>query len=354
MSQTPEEITEQLKDNLDGEVDNNDAQTAGKFASQLSEELDEEVIEVDDVEIAQNFYQYLDYNVAPESAKTTILRHLASQEDTEVSEILNRSQDDGVEDLNVEDIEEADNFINVEVKVDQIWDNDTDVLSQVGLAYDETGRIKFKAWEESQKPLLAEGQSYRLERVATDEFQGNMEISINSETNVEMLDEDIEMPDRTETFTGVLVDIQTGSGLIRRCTSEGCNRVLDNGSCQEHGDVEGEFDLRIKGVLDNGHTTQGVVLNREFTEQISGVRLEEAKSMAKEAFDTSVVTDEISSEVLLRYYEVEGWTSDYGDMIAEEVEEVSDVGEYDVSDLVQRLTALSTNGFEQEDLTQVN
>lgn len=358
MTQEPEEIRQELVDRLeeeDDDVDEDNAEAAAHLAAELWEDLDHEVVEIEPDKLAYDFYNYLDYDVEPENAKSTILRNLASSEGLEVGDLLEGGEGSGeIPEVDVRDIDEADQFVTVEVQVSDIWDNDTDVLSQVGLVQDETGRIKFKTWEKSQKPLLTEGQSYRLERVATDEYQGNMEISINSNTNVEMINKEIEEPDNTETFTGTLVDVKSGSGLIQRCTEDGCNRVLSDGTCAEHGDVEGEFDLRIKGVLDNGATTQDIVLNRELTEMLTGIRIDEAEKMAKEALDTAVVADEMADELLLKYFQVEGWVSDYGDLIAQDAEVVTENEEYDVTELVERLSALQTNNFSGQDSTEVN
>lgn len=358
MTTEPEQVRQDLVERLKeegGDVDDENAEAAAHLASELWEELDHDVIDVEPAEIAYNSYNYLDYDVEPETARSTILRNLASTEGAEVTEILEGGEGGGeVPEVEVGEIEEPDQFVTMEVEVADIWDNDTDVLSQVGLVQDETGRIKFKTWEKSQKPLLTEGQTYRLERVATDEFQGNMEVSINSQTEVEMISKEIEEPSTTETFTGTLVDMQAGSGLIQRCTEENCTRVLKDGSCSEHGDVEGEFDLRIKGVLDDGETTQDIVLNREFTEQLTGIRIDEAEQMAKDALDTSVVGDEMADEILLKYFRVEGWTSDYGDLIVQDAEEVDEHEEYDLTEMVERLSALQTNNFGDQDPTEVN
>lgn len=354
MSEKLDDITEQLEDELDEdseELNEEYVQTAGQSALDIQGQLDEDIVDVETLEIAQNIYKYLNHNVDPDSAERTILRNLANENDAEINEILSESGgNEEVEDVKVEEIDEPNEFVNIEVQVSDIWDNDTDVLSQVGLAHDETGKIKFQTWEKSQKPLLTEGQAYRLERVATDEYQGNMSVSINSNTSVEMIDREIEEPDNSEEFTGALVDLRRGSGLIKRCTEGDCNRTLDNGTCSEHGDVEGDFDLRIKGVLDNGETTKDIILSREYTEEITGIRLEEAEQMAKDALDTEVVVEEMASEVMLHYYSVEGWVGDNGDLIAQEINEVTD-SPYEVSDLTERLTALES-GHNQADITQ--
>ena len=102
------------------------------------------------------------------------------------------------------------------------------------------------------------------------------------------------------------MDIQSGSGLIKRCPVEGCTRVLQNGRCSEHGEVDGEFDMRIKGVLDDGHEVTEVIFDQEATEDITGISLDEAKQMAMDALDTTVVADEIRGKLLGRYYRVTG------------------------------------------------
>lgn len=327
--------------------------TAEELAEDLMEDLTDEVdVTVDELE--ERFNNYIEYDVNPESARQTILRNVASAQGMEVSEALSGGGD-GIQKVKVEDIEEEGNFVTLEVEVTELWDNDTDSIAQVGLVHDDTGRIKFKTWDKSEKPLLTEGQSYRLEGVATDSFQNNMEVSVNSRTEVELIDESFEVPDNTESFTGTVVDVRSGSGLIRRCTEEGCTRVLDNGECAEHGSsVEGEFDLRIKAVLDNGTETQDIVVNKELTEKITGLPIQEAEQMAKDALDTDVVGEEMADRILLNYYQVEGWTSDYDDLIVQEIDEsLGEDEETSVQELVDRLNSLDAGGFEQEDLTEV-
>jgi replication factor A1 len=125
---------------------------------------------------------------------------------------------------------------------------------------------------------------------------------------IEELDEDLEVGDDDVTVEGALVDVQSGSGLIKRCPEEDCTRVLQNGRCSEHGEVEGEFDLRIKGVIDDGNEVHEVIFDRETTEAVTGITLEKAQEMAMDALDTSVVADEMREKTLGRYYHVVGPT----------------------------------------------
>ena len=142
--------------------------------------------------------------------------------------------------------------------------------------------------------------------MVTDEYQGQFSIKLNRTTEITELEEAIEVGDDTVEVEGALVDVQSGSGLIKRCPETDCTRVLQNGRCSEHGEVDGEFDMRIKGVIDDGRSVQEVLFAREATEPVAGITLEEAKDMAMDALDTTVVADEISATVLGRYFRVRG------------------------------------------------
>jgi replication factor A1 len=273
---------------------------AREIVEQFSEHLD---LEVDEVE------QRLDnlvneYRVPVEEARRSVVNNYLDEADVERDAIRGG---DG-EAATVADIDADEQWLDVTVKVVDLWEPGSDAISQVGLVGDESGTIKFVAFETSDLPELEEGAVYELGNVVTDEYQGNYSIKLNRTTSITQLDEEIEVGDDTDTVEGALVDIQSGSGLIKRCPEEGCTRVLQNGRCSEHGDVEGEFDMRVKGVIDDGATVQEVIFDREATEELSGITLDEAKSMAMDALDTTVVAEEIRADVLGRYYRVTGPT----------------------------------------------
>ena len=214
----------------------------------------------------------------------------------------------GNEQVNVAEVDAPEEWVDVRAKVVELWDPRADAVAQVGLLGDETGTIKFTKWSKSDLPELEEGKSYELRNVVTDEYQGRFSVKLNRTTTIEELDEDIEVGDDNVEVEGALVDIQSGSGLIKRCPEEDCTRVLQNGRCSEHGEVEGEFDLRIKGVLDDGEEVTEVIFDEDATEQLTGITLEAAKEMAMDALDTTVVADEMRADILGRYYKVTGPT----------------------------------------------
>ncbi|SEP25460.1 replication factor A1 [Halorientalis persicus] len=191
------------------------------------------------------------------------------------------------------------------VQVVELWEPNSDAVGQVGLVGDETGTAKFTAWAKSDLPTLEEGESYLLENVVTDEYRGNYSFKLNGATDVTHLDETVEVGDQSVSIDGMLVDIQDGSGLIRRCSEDDCSRTLRNGRCSEHGEVEGEFDMRIKGVIDDGQTAYDVVVGRELTEELGGISVSEAKQIAMDSLDTEVISDQLEAKLIGRYVEVE-------------------------------------------------
>ncbi len=232
----------------------------------------------------------------------------------------------------IAELDAPDEWTNLRVKVVELWDSDSDAVAQSGLIGDESGRIKFTSWAKSNLPLLEEGKSYELENVVTDEFQERIGVNLNSSTEITEIDEEVEVGSGDIEVSGAFVDVQSGSGLIKRCPKEDCTRVLQNGRCSEHGEVEGEFDLRVKGVIDDGEKVYDVLLDRERTEEITGITMEEAKQQSMDALDTSVVTDEIEEHLIGRYYRVKGpRIGRY--LLVDEMEDASEP-EFDLDDLL--------------------
>jgi replication factor A1 len=287
---------------------------AAEIAEQFSDHLD---VDADDVEERlQNLVD--EYRVPVDEARRSVVNSYLDEAGLERDE-LGRG---GAEEVLLADIDEDEQWVDVTAKVVDLWEPRSDSIAQVGLLGDESGTLKFVSFKTSELPELEEGAVYSLGNVVTDEYQGNFSVKLNRTTSIKELDEEIEVGDNAVAVEGALVDIQSGSGLIKRCPEEGCTRVLQNGRCSEHGNVEGEFDLRIKGVLDDGEEVQDVIFNKEMTEDLTGITLEEAKQMAMDALDTTIVVDEMRDDLVGVYYRVTGPT----------------LGRYVLADDVERLT----------------
>ncbi|WP_226480988.1 replication factor A [Natrinema amylolyticum] len=299
-------------------------QHADDIHEQFSDHLDD--VSVEDVE--ERLITLVDeYKVPMDEARRSVTNHYLEEAGLDREDISSGDS----EKANVEDVDEPEEWIDLTAKVIELWDPRSDSVAQVGLLGDPTGTIKFTKWAKSDLPALEEGGVYELRNVVTDEYQGRYSVKLNSTTVIEELDEELEVGNDTSEVEGALVDMQSGSGLIKRCPEEGCTRVLQNGRCNEHGEGEGEFDLRIKAVVDDGIDAHEVIFDKDATEDLTGLSLEEAKDMAMDALDTTVVADEIRDDIVGTYYRIEGPT--FGRyVLADDVEELD--GPVDAEELL--------------------
>ena len=203
----------------------------------------------------------------------------------------------------VKDITSDGKWISLKAKVVQLWENEKPSISQIGLLGDDTGTVKFVIWTKSDLPALEEGKSYIFKNVVTDSWQGRFSVKLNKTTTM-VPTEDVEVASNDTAMTGAIVDVQSGSGLVKRCPE--CNRILVKGACVDHGKQEGEYDLRVKAVIDDGRTAQDIILNQELTHRVTGIDVKVAKKMAMDAVDPAVVLDEIKRILLGKYFTVKG------------------------------------------------
>ncbi|ADE03265.1 hypothetical protein [Haloferax volcanii] len=275
---------------------------AAEIADQFSDHLD---VSADEVEERLESL-VTEYRVPVDEARRSVVNSYLDEAGIERDELAGGSG--GNEQTLLNDIDEDEQWVDVRAKVVELWEPRSESIAQVGLLGDDSGRMKFVSFTTSELPELEEGKSYALGNVVTDEYQGNFSVKLNRTTSITELDEEIEVGDDSTSVEGALVDSQSGSGLIKRCPEEGCTRVLQNGRCSEHGSVEGEFDLRIKAVVDDGDEVHEVIFNREMTEELTGIELDEAKQMAMDALDTTIVEEEMRGDLVGYYYRVTGPT----------------------------------------------
>ena len=212
----------------------------------------------------------------------------------------------------------------VETKTIDGRNGETEILS--GVVADETARLPFTDWD--PHPAIESGSSLRIEDVYIREYRGSPSINISEFSTVTPLSESVSVTDsapqlslREAVTSGGLFDVEVvasvlevrdGSGLIERCPE--CGRVLQNGQCRVHGDVDGEADLRIKAILDDGTATVTAIIGSELTETIYGGDVDDAKAAAREAMDKEVVADTIREELVGGSYRIRGSLSidEYG------------------------------------------
>ena len=170
----------------------------------------------------------------------------------------------------------------IRAKVIQEWDVSHERMLQSGLLGDETGAIKFVIWKEDGKEKLEAGSVYNIFYALVDEFNGRLSLNLNTATILQD-DGDITVSGGDMTVRGALVHIAPGSGLIKRCPVEGCNRAISRQNyCPVH-EIQPKFiyDLRIKGWLDTGEKTHNILLQRDVVESLTGITLAAAQEIAE-------------------------------------------------------------------------
>ena len=231
----------------------------------------------------------------------------------------------------LETLEPGDRGVTVEVTVIECEsktidgrDGETEILS--GVLGDETARLPFTDWE--PRPAVAEGNSIRIEDTFVREFRGAPSVNISEFSTVTEVEHSISVAKSAPRkqigdavasgglfdveVVGNIVAVRDGSGLIERCPE--CGRVIQNGQCRAHGEVDGEDDLRVKAILDDGTGTLTAVLDKELTAEIYGGGLDKAREHARDAMDREVVADAIRQSIVGREYRVRGSLSvdEYG------------------------------------------
>ena len=228
--------------------------------------------------------------------------------------------------LSTVDHVKADNeWLSLKVNVVQIWENRSDAVARTGLIGDGTGVLKFTIFAKNAGIIpedFAEGNSYLMENLVSSVWQGQVSVKANKTTTITPC-EDVEVSRRTETMTGVITAIASGSGLIKRCPE--CKRALVKMQCGEHGRVDGIYDLRIKAVFSPFGTNDliDLIIATGPTETLTGLSVAQAKEIATEALDAAVVEDRFRKEIVGRYYEVTGSMLHPDSMLVESIKPVN-------------------------------
>jgi replication factor A1 len=172
---------------------------------------------------------------------------------------------------------------SVRAKVVQEWDVTHDRMLQQGLLADETGTIKFVIWKEPGKERLEVGSVYSIFYALVDEYNGRLSLNLSTAT---LMQEEGDIPTISGgdvAIRGAIVHIAPGSGIIKRCPVEGCNRALSRQNyCPIH-EIQPNFvyDLRIKGWLDDGEKTHNMLIQRDVVESLTGMTLDTTKEIAE-------------------------------------------------------------------------
>ena len=166
-----------------------------------------------------------------------------------------------------------------------------------GQIADPSGKCRMSAWEElpiseSDLPVTVKVRGVRVRA-----WQGIPDITVDKADQVEILestpwDGSIDLSNHvvevalTELVNGssrvgistqgVVGSVREYCGIIMRCTQ--CRRVLRDGNCNQHGDDEGNQDVRLRLVIDDGMSTSSLLINKEATLNLLNTTEEKIKA----------------------------------------------------------------------------
>ena len=215
--------------------------------------------------------------------------------------------------LKVKDLRSGVGRVDITAKVLQIKERETTVNEETkkvfsGIIGDETGKAQFTSWHDFD---IKEEDVLRITGGYVKSWKGIPQLTFDQNASVKKLDKSKIAKDKLQVqrmplhelvekrgaldveIEGTVIEIRPGSGLVSRCPD--CNRVLMNEQCSIHGKVKGVPDLRVKMVIDDGTGAVGSVLNRELSEKILGITLDECKKM-----DNNDLINEINNKLFAR------------------------------------------------------
>ncbi|MDR0767214.1 MAG: replication protein A [Methanosarcinales archaeon] len=222
----------------------------------------------------------------------------------------------------VAELQQGGIWTDLKANVVQIFEQTHETISFAGILGDETGTMRFTVWKTSEIEEMEAGKTYLFKNAITKEWNGMVSVEINRIGKIEETDEKIIAKPSVFEVCGCAVDIQAGSGLIRRCPQ--CNKVMSKGMCGEHGKVKGKYDLRIKAVFDDGSKAHETIVNCELTQKLLNLTLEDAVMTATETLDPECINDIIKTEFIGKYFNVRGAKTDRY-VIAESIERADSV-----------------------------
>jgi replication factor A1 len=198
---------------------------------------------------------------------------------------------------------------NLQAKVVKLFEPKSDKVAQAGIIGDATGTIRFVIWKSTApKKQLKDGQVYDFPFAACNMFNNTLSVSLIADESKESKTE-IDVKTTNMTFLGNLVTVQEGSGVVKRCTVEGCGRVLNRMNyCTIH-EIQKDFkyDMRVKGVIDTGYEAKFIHVPLKQTEELIGLTLEQAiKQSEHNPLGVESVYMDIKNKIVGKYYIIEG------------------------------------------------
>ena len=168
---------------------------------------------------------------------------------------------------------------------------------------DPTGKCRCSIWAEPPFDFESTPVVVRLKGVRVRAWQGIPDITVDNESQIEVLaappwGDDIDLSNNLVevdlqdlstgasrvgiSTSGTIVSIREDSGVISRCNQ--CRRVLRDGECSVPTceSYEGVDDVRLRMVMDNGQSTISLIVNKIASESLIGMSMDEISSFVGE------------------------------------------------------------------------
>lgn len=217
--------------------------------------------------------------------------------------------------MDISSLSDGSRDVNITVEIHE-WEKRTFTRDGVekylwsGKIADNTGQCRMSAWQdlpisEDDLPVCV-----KLSGVRVRAWQGIPDITVDRADQVEVLadtpwEEKVDLSNQEIEISvselargsgrigvktqGVFVSIRDDSGVIMRCPE--CRRTLKDGVCSIHGEVEGNQDIRLRFVIDDGAGNVSVILNSECTQMLLGMDEKAIKAKVQEMGDDGFVSD---------------------------------------------------------------
>ena len=217
--------------------------------------------------------------------------------------------------MDISSLSDGSRDVNITVEIHE-WEKRTFTRDGVekylwsGKIADNTGQCRMSAWQdlpisEDELPVCV-----KLSGVRVRAWQGIPDITVDRADQVEVLadtpwEEKVDLSNQEIEISvselargsgrigvktqGVFVSIRDDSGVIMRCPE--CRRTLKDGVCSIHGEVEGNQDIRLRFVIDDGAGNVSVILNSECTQMLLGMDEKGIKAKVQEMGDDGFVSD---------------------------------------------------------------
>ena len=175
---------------------------------------------------------------------------------------------------------------------------------------DPTGKCRTSMWEEPPFDFESTPVIVRIKGARVRAWQGVPDITVDNSSQVEVLaaapwGEDVDLANNFVSVEldelssgasrvgistqGTIVSIREDSGIIYRCPE--CRRVLRDGECAIHGAQDGNMDVRLRMVLDNGKSTISLIVNKSATESLLGMSQADISSNVSENGSMQFIQD---------------------------------------------------------------